>query len=109
MEILNHLRAYHYLVAVLANQQHDLFCGQCSAWNNTLTQTREALLQFEASYAAEVRGLSPEAVALLTETRSRLTGLANTADPAGQKKAGNCKLPQGVCFVKAFRALLEKI
>ena len=109
MEILNQVRAYHYLVAVLANQQHDLFCGQCSAWNNTLNNTREALLQFEASQAAELRGLSPEAAALLTETRSRLAGLVNAANPLGQKKAGNCKLPEGICFVKAARALLEKV
>jgi len=109
MELLNHLRAFHYLAGVLASQQHDLFCGQCSAWNNTLNNAREALEQFEAEHGAELRDLSPEAAALLTGTRSRLAGLANAADPAGQKKAGNCKLPEGVCFVKASRAILEKV
>lgn len=109
MELLNHLRAYHYLTGVLANQQHDLFCGRCSAWNNTLNSIREALKQFEAVHAAELRSLSPEAAVLLAETRSRLAGLANAANPAGQKKAGKCKLPEGVCFVKASRALLEKV
>ncbi len=109
MEILNHLRAYHYAAGVLACQRHDLYCGQCSAWNNTLNNIREALKQFEAGHAAELRGLSPEAAALLAGTRSRLAGLANAANPAGQKKAGNCKLPEGVCFVKASRALLEKV
>ena len=108
MEILNHLRAYHYVAGVLACQRHDLYCGQCSAWNNTLNNTREALKQFEAGHAAELRIL-PEAAALLAETRSRLAGLVNAVDPAGQKKAGNCKLPEGVCFVKASRALLEKV
>ncbi|OGW32999.1 MAG: hypothetical protein A2X58_12470 [Nitrospirae bacterium GWC2_56_14] len=109
MELLNHLRAVHYLAGVLANQQYDLFCGRCSAWNNTLNNAREALKQFEADHAAELCDLSPEAAALLTATRSRLAGLANAAEPAGQKKAGNCKLPEGVCFVKASRALLEKV
>ena len=109
MELLNHLRAYHYAAGVLARQQHDLFCGQCSAWNNTLNNAREALKQFEAEHAAELRSLSPEAIALLTETRSRLAGLVNAANPSGQKKAGNCKLPEGVCFVKASRTLLEKV
>ncbi len=109
MELLNHVRAYHYLAEVLANQQRDLFCGQCSAWNNTLSNTREALKQLEAEHAAELRSLSPEASALLCETRSRLAGLAHAAHPAGQKKAGNCKLPEGVCFVKASRSLLEKV
>jgi len=109
MELLNHVRAYHYLAGVLANQMRDLFCGQCSAWNNTLNNAREALTQFEAEHAAELRRLSPEAAALLCDTRSRLAGLANAANPAGQKKAGNCKLPEGVCFVKASRSLLEKV
>ena len=109
MELLNQVRAYHYLVNVLTNQQRDLFCYTCSAWNNTLNSTREALKQFEAEHAAELRALSPAATALLVETRSRLAGLVNAANPAGQKKAGNCKLPEGVCFVKISRTLLEKV
>ena len=67
------------------------------------------LKQFEAEHASELRSLSPEAAALLAGTRNRLAGLVNATDPAGQKKAGNCKLPEGVCFVKASRALLEKV
>jgi hypothetical protein len=109
MELLNQVRAYHYLAGVLTNQQHDLFCHTCSACNNTLNNAREALKQFETEQAAELSNLSPEAKALLTETRSRLAGLVNAADPTGQKKSGNCKLPEGVCFVKASRAILEKV
>jgi len=109
MELLNHLRAHHFLAGVLANQQHDLFCGQCSAWNNTLNNTREALKQFEAEHSAALNSLPPEVVALLTETSRSLAGLVNASNPSGQKKAGNCKLPEGVCFVKASRALLEKV
>jgi hypothetical protein len=109
MELLNQLRAYHYLVGVLTNQQRDLFCGQCSAWNNTLNNTREALKQLDDEHAAELRNLASGIAALLAETRSRLAGLANIAHPAGQKKAGNCKLPEGVCFVKASRSIMEKV
>jgi hypothetical protein len=109
MEILNQIRAYHYLAGVLTNQQRDFFCGQCSAWNNTLNNIREALKQFEAAHATELRSLSPEAAALLAEARTRLAGLVNAAEPAGQKKAGKCKLPEGVCFVKVSRAILEKV
>jgi hypothetical protein len=109
MELLIRVRAYHYLVGVLTNQQRDLFCGQCSAWNNTLNSTREALKQLDVEHDAELRNLSPEVVTLLADTRSRLAGLANIAHPAGQKKAGNCKLPEGVCFVKTSRSLLEKV
>ena len=109
MEILNQVRAYHYLVGVLMNQQQDLFCHACSAWNNTLNNTREALRLFDIEHPAALSGLSSEATAFLTETRSRLAGLANAVNPAGQKKAGNCKLPEGVCFVKASCALVGKV
>jgi len=109
MEHLNHLRAYHFIAGILAIQQHDLFCGQCSAWNNTLNNTREAMKQFEADYLSGHVSFSPEAAALLIEAQRRLAGLANAANPAGQKKCGNCKLPAGVCFVKSSRSLLEKV
>ena len=109
MELPNHLRSYHYLAGVLSLQQHDLFCGNCSAWNNTLNNTREALKQFELAHAAELSAVSPEATALLIEARITLAGLVNAANPVGQKKAGNCKLPEGVCLVKASRAILEKV
>ena len=109
MELFNQVRAYHYVVGVLANQQQDPFCPMCSAWNNTLNNTREALDTFEAEHAARLSDLSPQATALLKETRGRLAGLVNAANPAGQKKAGNCKLPEGVCLVKYSRTLLEKV
>ncbi len=109
MELLNHLRAYHFLAGVLAQQQGDLFCGQCSAWNNTLSNAREGFARFEKEQADGLRGVSEDAAHLLNKTRSRLAGLVHAANPAGQKKAGNCKLPQGVCFVKASFGLLEKV
>jgi hypothetical protein len=109
MELLLQVRSYHYLVGVLTNQQRDLFCGQCSAWNNTLNNTRESLKLFYAEHAAELNSLSPEVITFLADIRSRLEGLTNVAHPAGQKKAGNCRLPEGVCFVKTSRSLMEKI
>lgn len=30
-------------------------------------------------------------------------------DAAGQKKAGNCSMPEGVYFVKISKAIIEKI
>ena len=108
MELLKQVRAYHYLAQVLSHQQQDLFCGRCSAWNNTLANTRKAFGQFELAQAAGFGALSPEANALVAETRLRLNNLADAADPSGQKKAGNCTLPKGVCFVKGSRNLLEQ-
>jgi hypothetical protein len=109
MNSTNRVRAYHYLAGVLANQQKDVFCGRCSAWNNSLNNIRESFKEFETEQGAGVSGFPAEVSALLADARSRLALLANYPDPAGQKKAGNCKLPEGVCFVKASKALLEKV
>jgi len=108
MELMNHARAYRFLQGVLENQQQDPFCGKCSAWNNTLNNTRESLAQFEKEHATVI-GVMPEAARLLTEARDGFAKLIGPAEPAGQKKSGNCKLPQGVCFVKASLALLQKV
>jgi hypothetical protein len=108
MELLNHIRAFHYFAGVLTNQQRDLFCGKCSAWNNSLNNTREQLAKFETEHGAEIRGLSPRQGALFRCPR-QVANLATVADSTGQKKAGNCKLPQGVCFVKHSLSIMEKI
>jgi len=108
MIVMNQVRAFRFLLGVLTNQQHDLYCGKCSAWNNTLNNSREALDRFAAENAAELAGL-PEAADILAEARAGFAALAGPANPAGQKKAGNCKLPEGVCFVKASLALLQKV
>lgn len=108
MEILNHARGYRFMLGVLRNQQQDPFCGKCSAWNNSLNNVRESLAEFEKVHGAEIRAL-PEAARMLAEAREGLAALNGPAEPIGQKKAGNCKLLQGVCFVKTAKALLEQI
>jgi hypothetical protein len=46
---------------------------------------------------------------MMAETRTGLAAIPVPANPSGQKKAGNCKLPQGVCFIKESFALVRKI
>ncbi|MBI5211742.1 MAG: hypothetical protein HY957_00020 [Nitrospirae bacterium] len=46
---------------------------------------------------------------ILSEAKKILTGLKIIEDAVGQKKAGNCKMPEGVCFVKLSKSILEKI
>jgi len=47
--------------------------------------------------------------ALLAEVRRTLLVLNPPEDAVGQKKAGNCRMPEGVCFVKYSKALSEKL
>jgi hypothetical protein len=109
MELLNQVRGYSYLLGVLKNQQADPFCRSCSAFSKTLTAAREDLEKFEAAHHGEIQGLSGEFSRLFAEAKRGIASVQQPNNPAGQKRAGNCKLPEGVCFLKLSFALLQKI
>lgn len=109
MDLVNQTRAYRFLFGVLTSQQVDPYCMQCSAWNNTLNNTRDALAKFEVEQAAAITALTSEMRRMLADTRDGLAGLKGPSAPVGQKKAGNCHLPEGVCFIKASLALLPRV
>jgi hypothetical protein len=109
MELLNQVRGYHFMLRVFRNQQKDPYCIACSAFANTLKAARENLAKLEAEHGEALKVLSPEFGRMMAETRTGLSILQGPADPSGQKKAGNCKLPQGICFIKASFTLVQQI
>lgn len=109
MELENQVRGYHFLLGIFRNQQQDPYCSVCSAFANTLTAARENLAALEAEHADALRTLAPEFLPLLAETRAGLSILQGPVAPSGQKKAGKCRLPQGVCFMKASFSLLQQV
>ena len=109
MEILNQVRGYSYLLGVLKTQQADPFCHSCSAFSKTLTAVREDLEKFENEHHSEIQGFSGEFSRLFADAKSGMAALQQPDNPTGQKKAGNCKLPQGVCFMKLSLAILQKV
>jgi hypothetical protein len=109
MELLNQIRGYHFMLGTFRNQQNDPYCSACSAFANTMKAARENLAKLEAEQSEALKALPPEFGMIMTETRTGLSMLQGPAEPSGQKKAGNCKLPQGVCFIKASFALIQQI
>ena len=109
MFIQNRVRTYAYLARVFKNQQADPFCRACKALVNSVTAARESLTQMEADRAEELRGLPPHFAQLLIEAQKTLASISLPENAAGQKKAGNCRLPEGVCFVKTALAVLQKL
>jgi len=97
------------MLGVCRNQQEDPFCSTCSAFANTVKAVREGLVAFEAEHADGMTSLSPAFAALLEDARTGLASLRVPANPSGQKKAGNCRLPEGVCFLKASRGIIQKV
>jgi len=109
MILTSHVRGYAYLFNVLRGQQGDLFCGKCKAFVNTVAAARLDLATFEQENAAGIHALPEELLRLLAEAKTASAGLVLIENASGQKKAGNCKLPEGVCFVKSARALLKNV
>ena len=109
MELMNQVRGYKYLLGVLKSQQTDPYCSACSAFANTLKAARENFAKLEAEHADALKALEPGFGMMLVDTQEGLSTLLGPADPSGQKKAGNCKLPQGICFIKASFALVQQI
>ena len=109
MELMNQVRGYHFLLGVFRSQQNDPYCSICSAYANTLKVARENLAALEAGNAGAFAELDQRFTGMLSGTRAGLDALSGPVNPSGQKKAGNCKLPQGVCFIKTSFALLQQM
>jgi hypothetical protein len=105
--LINRIRFFHFISGVLLNQQADPICGHCKAFANTVRWTREGISSEEAGSASGK--LPAEVLRLLSEAQRRMAGIVVSEDTVGQKKAGNCKMPEGVCFVKIAKSILERL
>lgn len=105
MVIINAVRAYAFLAGVFRNQQRDSLCGNCKAFVNSVNTVRASMQQFGSDHASD---LSDNLSRRYTETKSALEAIVLPENVSGQKKAGNCLMPPGVCFVKASLVILEK-
>jgi hypothetical protein len=109
MPHINSVRGYVYLYEMLKQRQSDPFCRNCSAFSNTMTTVRESLINFDSQLSASENILPAEFSRLYAEAKAGIFSMELPEAPTGQKKAGNCKLPQGVCFVKLSYAIIQKL
>lgn len=109
MDMLTELRYYHFIAGVLANQQHDPFCSICKAFTNSAQQVREDVKKFMMTNSAELTDIQEQDAVMLADIKMKLADLHLIYDAVGQKRAGNCLLPQGVCLVKTTKGLSDRI
>ncbi|MBL7031802.1 MAG: hypothetical protein ISR97_01315 [Nitrospira sp.] len=105
-QFINRIRFLHYVSAVLENQAGDPLCTSCNAFGNTVRTMKEELEELKAS---KPDGLPPEYTKLLEQAETVINSTRIPEKTEGQKKAGNCTMPKGVCFVKSSKALLKEI
>jgi hypothetical protein len=109
MDMVTRLRYCHFIVGVLANQQHDPLCSICKAFTNSVRQIRQEVNAYMTVNTSELKALPEQVSIMLADAKMMLADLHPAEDAVGQKKAGNCKLPQGICFVKASKGLVDRI
>jgi len=67
---------------------------------------KEGLEELKSSGPAS---LPSETGKLLEQAEEVINSIQPPENTEGQKKAGNCTMPKGVCFVKSSKALLKEI
>lgn len=109
METMNHVRGYHFLLGILQQQAADPFCRGCNAYKNTRAAVRDGLAAFRSQQADALRQIPPDFGRMFDEAVKGLEAIAAPGETTGQKKAGNCKLPEGHCFLKTSLAFFQRI
>lgn len=104
MEIPNRIRGYYFL----RGQRADPFCAGCNGYAGVLAATKEEIERFEREDRDSFSSAGPDLLRLFTGTRDGIAVLGPTDHPQKQKKAGNCRLPEGTCFIKSSPALIRK-
>ncbi|MBI3592509.1 MAG: hypothetical protein HY099_03375 [Nitrospirae bacterium] len=107
--LITQLRGFYYAAGILENQQNDPLCGQCAAFARTAESITESFINFETAHASERKKLPEEYFLLFADIKDKIIVLQQPDEPVRQKKAGNCKLPQGVCFTKEVSAFLPRL
>ncbi len=109
MELVNRIRFYYFISGVLANQQADPLCRKCKPLVNTVSAMRESLDAIKNEHHNELKRFPEDMYNLYEEAVNRIASLKTHENAEGQKKAGNCKMPKGVCFVKSSNTILTLI
>ena len=107
--LINQIRFYHFISGVLTHQQTDPLCSKCRAFSNTAERMKEGVSELESVSVEKLHALPPDLLAMLKEACDKIARIKILKDAAGQKKAGNCKMPEGVCFIKLPKSIMDKI
>jgi len=108
-ELINQIRFYHFISGVLYQQQSDPVCSNCKAFVNTAKRMKENVSDLENVHVGKMHTLPMEMRHILEEAKDRIGRIKTFEDAVGQKKAGNCRLPEGICFIKLSKAIQDKI
>ncbi len=103
----NSLRGLSFVFGVLSYLESDPVCRNCSYFDESIDIAKDNFLSLEKSING--KHMSGEMRRMLSGIYSVLAGLNVPDNPKEQKKADNCKLPNGVCLAKSALAVYGRI
>jgi hypothetical protein len=106
---ITQLRGFHFAVGTMVNQENDPLCGNCVAFAKTAQAIIDGFVEFESAHATERKKLPEEFSFLFDDVCDKLALIEHPEEPIRQKKSGNCKLPEGICYCKSALAILQNI
>jgi len=89
--------------------QTDPLCCRCKAYVNTVKALGDGLVGLEKEHSIEFASLSGEIRGIFEEACRRIAVMPIPENSLGQKKAGNCGMPEGICFIKTSKAMWDRI
>lgn len=106
---INRLRSFHFAVGTMVNQENDPLCCKCVAFARSARAIIDGFIEFESAHAGDKKKFPEEFSMLLDDVCDKLALIEHSEEPVRQKKAGNCKLPEGMCYCKSAMALVQNI
>jgi len=104
---INSLRELSFVFGVLLYLESDHVCRECSYFDESVDVAKDKFLSLEKLING--KNLSEEMRRMLSGIYAILGDLNVPDNPVAQKKAGNCKLPKGICLAKSALSVYIKI
>jgi hypothetical protein len=105
----NQIRFYNFISGVFIEQQSDPLCQNCKAFANSVEGMKEGLSELKNLLRGKVGDIAPEILPLLDNATIKINRINVPENAIGQKKAGRCGMPEGVCFIKIPKGIRERV
>ncbi len=109
MEITDQIRGFCLMSTMLENRVSDPYCSACNSFNAALTEAKDMIKKFESQNKADIGALIDDFPVIFMEAKKLIASIEPSNSAIGQKKAGNCTLPDGICYSKMSLSTVKKI
>lgn len=108
VSIINQIRAFHFILGVLKNQQDDPNCMKCLSFAKNVETVKNRFIEFEKSYASKKEDFTEMFQKQLRGLYELFSLIQEPDNPIGQRKVGNCNFPEKICIIQESISIFNK-